>query len=71
MIENPLADRLRHTEQSLSTHEAVCAERYAQINRSIESLNRFAHKATVGLIVVGFTLICGMAAILSQLVFHT
>ena len=58
-------------ETRLSVHEAVCAERYRQINENFALLNRIVQKATVGIFFGGFTLICGMAAIFIKLLVHT
>jgi hypothetical protein len=64
--------RLRAVESHLTTHEAVCAERYRQINDNFALLNRIVQKATIGIFFGGFTLICGMAAIfIKLLVVHT
>jgi hypothetical protein len=68
---NEVEERLRNVEAHISTHEAVCAERYRQINENFAVLNRIVQKATVGIFFGGFTLICGMAAIFVKLVFHT
>jgi len=64
-------ERLRNVEAQISTHEAVCAERYRQINENFALLNRIVQKATVGIFFGGFTLICGMAAIFIKLLVHT
>jgi len=64
-------ERLRNVEAQISTHEAVCAERYRQINENFAILNRIVQKATVGIFFGGFTLICGMAAIFIKLLVHT
>jgi hypothetical protein len=64
-------ERLRNVEAQISTHEAVCAERYRQINENFTLLNRIVQKATVGIFFGGFTLICGMAAIFIKLLVHT
>jgi hypothetical protein len=64
-------ERLRNVEAQISTHEAVCAERYRQINENFTVLNRIVHKATTGIFFGGFTLICGMAAIFIKLLVHT
>ena len=64
-------ERLRNVEAQISTHEAVCAERYRQINENFAILNRIVQKATVGIFFGGFTLICGMAAIFIQILVHT
>ena len=63
-------ERLRNVEAQISTHEAVCAERYRQINENFALLNRIVQKATVGIFFGGFTLICGMAAIFIKLLVH-
>ena len=60
-------ERLRNVEAQISTHEAVCAERYRQINENFAILNRIVQKATIGIFFGGFTLICGMAAIFIKL----
>jgi len=64
-------ERLRNVEAQISTHEAVCAERYRQINENFALLNRIVHKATAGIFFGGFTLLCGMAAIFIKLLVHT
>lgn len=63
-------ERLRNVEAQISTHEAVCAERYRQINDNFALLNRIVQKATLGIFFGGFTLICGMAAIFIKLLVH-
>ncbi len=64
-----LEDRVRDLELSaqrngdrISSHETLCAERYGNIHRSIGSVNRSIRWATV-------TLLGGMAAILTKLLF--
>jgi hypothetical protein len=61
---NEVEERLRNVEQHLSTHEAVCAERYGQIKADFASLNSIVRY-------VGYALLGGMATILAKLVFHT
>jgi hypothetical protein len=56
-------ERLRKVEMAQSTHEAVCAERYAGIRHDINSITKILKQ-------VGLALIAGMAAILAKLVFH-
>ncbi len=56
-------DRLRVVEQRVETHEAVCAQRYQQIVKDLESLNSIVRW-------VGTGLIGGMAFILVKLVTH-
>jgi hypothetical protein len=56
-------NRLRAVEQQISTHEAVCAERYAGIRTDINGINKLLKQIGVGLI-------AGMAAILAKLLFH-
>ena len=63
-------ERLRLVEAQILTHEAVCAERYIQINNNFSILNKIVQKAIVVVFFVGFTLICGMTAILVKLMFH-
>lgn len=56
-------ERLRLVEQRVDTHEAVCAQRYQQIVKDLESLNSIVRW-------VGTGLIGGMAFILVKLVAH-
>jgi hypothetical protein len=62
-------DRLRHVEQQLNTHEAVCAERYHGIIANTTKLTEDFGRMNGLLAKVGFTLIVGMAGILVKLVF--
>jgi hypothetical protein len=62
--------RLRTVEQTISTHEAVCAERYQGIISTHADI-RSDLKATKSLLTkIGLALMGGMALILSKLVFH-
>jgi hypothetical protein len=61
--ETEMEGRLRTVEMAQSTHEAVCAERYAGIRHDINSITKILKQ-------VGLALIAGMAAILAKLVFH-
>jgi hypothetical protein len=62
--------RLRTVEQTISTHEAVCAERYQGIISTHADI-RHDLKATKALLIkIGLALMGGMALILSKLVFH-
>jgi hypothetical protein len=63
-------DRFRAVEMQITTHEAVCAERYIQINNNFSILNKIVQSAIVAVFVVGFALICGMTNILVKLTFH-
>ena len=56
-------ERLRLVEQRVDTHEAVCAQRYQQIVKDLESLNSIVRW-------VGTGLIGGMGFILVKLVTH-
>lgn len=62
-------DRLRHVEQQLNTHEAVCAERYHNIISSTDKLAGDFGRMTGLLTKVGMALMLGMAGILAKLVF--
>ena len=64
-------ERLRTVEQTLSTHEAVCAERYNGIIANQTDI-RSDLKATKTLLInIGLALLGGMALIMAKLVFHT
>ena len=62
-------ERLRGVEQQITTHEAVCAERYAGILRSTAELQADVHGLNKLLIKIGLALITGMAGILIKLTF--
>ena len=64
-------DRLRGVEQQITTHEAVCAERYAGILRSTAEMQADVHGLNKLLIKIGLTLLAGMAGILGKLVFFS
>ena len=63
-------ERLRAVEQHLSTHEAVCAERYNGIITNQTDI-RSDLKATKTLLInIGLALLGGMALIMAKLVFN-
>jgi hypothetical protein len=69
MSDSEVYDRLRGVEMQISTHEAVCAERYAGIlntasrtEKSIESMNRI-------LFGLGAVLISTLAGIIVDITF--
>jgi hypothetical protein len=63
-------ERLRAVEQTLSTHEAVCAERYNGIIANQTDI-RSDLKATKTLLInIGLALLVGMALIMAKLVFN-
>ena len=55
--------QMTETEARLNSHEAVCLERYGQINTRLARLERI-------LITSVGALICGMAVLIMTLVFH-
>lgn len=62
-------DRLRAVEMQLSTHEAVCAERYHGIIANTSRLADDFGRMNSLLTKIGMGLIVGMAGILVKLVF--
>lgn len=56
-------DSMTETEARLNSHEAVCLERYGQINARLKRLE------TILITSVG-ALICGMATLIGALLFH-
>jgi hypothetical protein len=66
-----IENRLRAVESHLTTHEAVCAERYSGIILNQTDI-RSDLKATKTLLInIGLALLGGMALIMAKLVFHT
>lgn len=63
-MEDMMEARMRVVEQTISTHEAVCAERYGNINSTLHSIVTILRW-------FGAVLLVGMAAILVKQVFHT
>jgi len=63
-------DRLRAVEQSISTHEAVCAERYEHILKAHEQFHDKLESTTSVLVKIGLALLGGMAMIFAKLVVH-
>ena len=63
-------DRLRAVEQTLSTHEAVCAERYEYIVKAHEHFHKKLESTTSVLVKIGLALCGGMAMIFAKLVVH-
>lgn len=62
-----MEDRMRIMESTVSTHEAVCAERYTGIINTHKEIKRDMDKLH-GLLIKGIlTLLGGMAAILVKL----
>lgn len=69
-MEDAMEARMRVVEQTMSTHEAVCAERYAGIISTHADI-RSDLKATKSLLTkIGLALMGGMALILANLLFH-
>lgn len=64
-------ERLRTVEQQINTHEAVCAERYAGILKTSAEAKKDMELINKLLVKIGLTLLAGMAAILTKLVFFT
>lgn len=64
-------ERLRTVEQQINTHEAVCAERYAGILKTSAEAKKDMESINKLLVKIGLTLLAGMAAILTKLVFFT
>lgn len=62
-------ERLRGVEQQITTHEAVCAERYAGILRSTSEMQGDIAGVTRLLQKIGLALLAGMAGILVKLTF--
>jgi len=66
-----LDTRLRAVESHLTTHEAVCAERYNGIMANQTDIRSDLKGTKTLLINIGLTLLGGMALIMAKLVFHT
>lgn len=64
-------ERLRTVEQQINTHEAVCAERYAGILKTSAEAKKDMELINKLLVKIGLTLLAGMAAILTKLVFFS
>lgn len=62
--------RLRAVEQTISTHEAVCAERYKGIIDTHADIRSDLKSTKALLIKIGLALLGGMAMILAKLVAH-
>jgi hypothetical protein len=69
-VENELFDRLRKAEMQISTHEAVCVQRYeailathSDIKREIGSINKLIRT-------IGYGIMGGMALILVHQLFY-
>jgi hypothetical protein len=57
-------DRIRKLEIQVSTHEAVCAERYTNINKTMAEMKSATNTTNTWLITVGIALIAGMAKLI-------
>ena len=69
---DPLAEfdyRLRDVESKVTTHEAVCAERYQQIVDGAKNMRDELASTNQLIRVVGLMLVAGMASVLISLVF--
>jgi hypothetical protein len=69
MTVDNMEERLREVELQISTHEAVCAERYAGIlaaHKSMTEKSDYTNRLLIGL---GVSLLGGMAVILVHQVF--
>ena len=61
--------RLREVEMKLATHEGVCAERYAGIQRDMSSVNDGVDQIKTLIIRVAIGIMFGMASILASIAF--
>jgi len=64
-----IVDRIHRVEAQISTHEAVCAERYQNILATSSELKHGLKAVNAQILSIGFLLLCGMAGILAQMVF--
>lgn len=62
-------DRLRTVEMQITTHEAVCAERYQGILKTAEDMKHGLHATNKLITKVGLAVLTGMAGVLLKLVF--
>jgi len=70
MADLEVYNRLRVVESQITTHEAVCAERYAGILKANSDIKSNMMTLTITLIGMGVALMGGMATILAKIVFH-
>ena len=70
MADVEVYNRLRLVESQITTHEAVCAERYAGILKANADIKSNMNTLTNTLIGLGSALLAGMATILTKMVFH-
>jgi hypothetical protein len=70
MADGEVYNRLRVVESQITTHEAVCAERYAGILKANADIKSNMMTLTITLIGMGVALMGGMATILAKIVFH-
>jgi hypothetical protein len=70
MADVEVYNRLRVVESQITTHEAVCAERYAGILKANADIKSNMMTLTITLIGMGVALMGGMATILAKIVFH-
>ncbi len=61
--------RLREVEMKLATHEAVCAERYAGIQKDFGSLTTGLSDLKTLIVRIGIGIAFGMASILASIAF--
>lgn len=69
--DNSLNERIHRVETQISTHEAVCAERYQNILATSSDLKQSLKIINGQMLSVGLLLLCGMAGILGQMVFFS
>jgi hypothetical protein len=69
MADSEIYDRLRIVETQVTTHEAVCAERYAGIIKTNSEIKGNISTLTVTLVGMGIAIIGGMATILAKILF--
>jgi len=70
MADLEVYNRLRVVESQITTHEAVCAERYAGILKANSDIKSNMKTLTITLIGMGVAIMGGMATILAKIVFH-
>jgi hypothetical protein len=61
--------RLREVEMKFATHEAVCAERYAGIQKDVGGLNTGLSDLKTLIVRIGIGIAFGMASILASIAF--
>jgi hypothetical protein len=64
-----LSSRIADTNTRVTTHEAVCEERAKNIDARLSVIEKGIEKINHWGLLIGFTLVCGMAGLLATLIF--